>query len=444
MAPPGLTGKRLSTGALLRCHLLLLPLLILSPLRAEAQEVSDPIREDALRVFLDCSTFQCDSDYFRTEIGFVNWVRDRTLAQVHLIVTSTQTGGGGSSFTLDFIGQEELAGDDDTLPLITLATDSQDEVVSALTNVLAAGLARYSAAIGQPTFFEISPSDAMEVDTDQLVGSAQVDDPWNFWVFEIGADAELEGEDTEQESGYSGSFEASRTTEIWRFEFEADGSHSRNERELSDGRLSIDERTNWGVDLSLIRALAPRWSAGFFAGAGASTSRNQELGADAAVAIEYSFFPYVDAPRQSLTARYTFRMQHYDWEEETIFFETAETRPRHSFGLELFQRQPWGESSLRLNGNQFLHDVGLWSVSLSGDLSFRITRGLNLRVGGQIGFIEDQLYLSREGLTDEEILLGRFDRPTDRSYSFDIGLSYEFGSIFNNVVNNRFDSRGFF
>jgi hypothetical protein len=417
--------------------------LFLSPIRVLSQESGGAIRENALRVFLDCSAFQCDSDYFRTEISFVNWVRDRTLAQVHLIVTSTSTGGGGSAFTLDFIGQEELAGDDDRLPLLTLATDSEDEVLSTLTNVIGAGLARYSAAIGQPTAFAVESSEEMEEDSDGIVGSGQVNDPWNFWVFEVSGEAEIDGEDTEKESGYSGSFEASRTTDTWKFEFEADGSSSRNERELSDGDLSVDERTNWGVDLFLIRALAPHWSAGIFTGAGASTSRNQEVGADEAVAVEYSFFPYAEAPRQSLTARYTLRMQHFDWEEETIYFETEETRPQHEIRLELFQRQPWGESSLGLDGSQYLHATDLWSVSLFGELEFRIARGLNLELSGQLAFIEDQIYLSREGLTDEEILLGRFDRPTDRSYSLGVGLSYEFGSIFNNVVNNRFDSRDF-
>lgn len=419
----------------------------LAPLAAHgaagAQQDPGGTRDDALRVFLDCNTFQCDSDYFRTEIDWVNWVRDRTLAHVHLIVTSTQTGGGGSRFTLDFIGLEELEGDDDELQLTAGSTDTEDEVVRALTSTIAAGLARYSAAIGRPAAFVIEAIEGAEVDPDELVSSDQVDDPWNFWVFRVSADVDFEDEDTESERQYSASFDASRTTPVWKFEFDARGSSSRDERELGDGEVIVDERTNWNTDFLLAYSVADHWSLGVIAGAGASTRRNQRFGADVAGAIEYSFFPYEEAPRQSLTARYDLRAQHYDWEEETIYFQTEETRPQHQLRIQLFQRQPWGESRLSIDGSQFLHDFARWSVSLSGGLEFRILRGLRLDVNGSLEFLEDQLFISREGLTDEEILLGRFDRPTDRTYEFRVGLSYEFGSIFNNVVNNRFTSRSF-
>jgi hypothetical protein len=411
-------------------------------LPAAAQQPGTEVRQNALRVFLDCNAFPCDDDYFRTEIGFVNWVRDRTLAQVHLIVTSSQTGGGGSIYDVDFIGQEGLAGDNDSLRVTALSTDTEDETLSALSRVIGAGLARYSAAIGQSAAFRIEAEDEDE-DTDRLVSGEQVSDPWNFWVFELSADADMEGEDTESEKSYEASFEASRTTEMWKFELEANGSFSRDRRELDDGRVIEDERTNWSTDFLWVRTLAAHWSAGIIAGAGASTRLNQDFGADAALALEYSFWPYEEAPRRSLTARYDLRMQHYDWEEETIYFRTEETRPQHQLRVELFQRQPWGESTISVDGRQFLHDVEKWSVSLSGDLELRLLRGLNLDVGGSLEWIEDQIFISREGLTDEEILLGRFERPTDSAYSFRIGLSYEFGSIFNNVVNNRFNSRDF-
>ena len=412
-----------------------------APRPASAQQPGGEIRANALRVFLDCNAFPCDDEYFRTEIGFVNWVRDRTLAQVHVIVTSSQTGGGGQAYVVSFLGLEGLAGDNDELRTTSLSTDTEDETLTKLTGVIGAGLARYSAAIGQPAAFRIESAE--EPDEDELVSGAQVSDPWNFWVFELSADADFEGEDTESEASYEGRFEATRTTEMWKFELEADGSFSRNERELANGRINIDERTDWSTDFLLVRSLAANWSAGIIAGAGASTRVNQDFGADAAVALEYSFFPYEEAPRRSLTARYDLRMQYYDWEDETIFFQTEETRPQHQLQLQLFQRQPWGESSVSVDGSQFLHDTSKWSISLNGDLEFRILRGLNLDVGGSIEWIEDQIFISREGLTDEEILLGRFERPTDSAYSLRVGLSFEFGSIFNNVVTNRFNSRDF-
>ena len=157
-----------------------------------------------------------------------------------------------------------------------------------------------------------------------------------------------------------------------------------------------------------------------------------------AAALEYSFFPYVDAPRQSLTARYDLGLRYFDWEEETIFFETEELRPLHQLRLQLFQRQPWGESRVSIDARQYLHDPSKWSVSFSGDVEFRIVRGLELEVEVDLEFIEDQLFISREGLSAEDILLGRFERPTDMTYGFSVGLSFEFGSIYNNVVNNRF------
>ena len=396
------------------------------------------IRGNALRVFLDCNTFPCDSDYFRTEVEFVNWVRDRTLAQVHLLLTGNQTAGGGRLFSLDFIGLQELDGEDDQLTFTSLGTDTEDEVLGGLSQVIAAGLARYSTIIGQPAAFEILAAEQPELETERLVRVDQVEDPWNFWVFEVSTRIDLDGEETERQRRYRGSFEARRTTETWKSEFEWFANFRRDERELEDGSLSVDDRTNWRSDVLQAYALADHWSLGAISGAGASTRRNQTFGAYVAAALEYSFFPYVDAPRQSLTARYELRLQYFDWEEETIFFETEELRPLHQLRLQLFQRQPWGESRVSIDGRQYLHDLGKWSVSLSGDLEFRIVRGLELEVEVDLEFIEDQLFISREGLTDAEILLGRFERPTDMTYGVSVGLSFEFGSIYNNVVNNRF------
>ena len=54
----------------------------------------DELKKDAPRVFLDCR--RCDRDYIRTEIPFVNFVRDRKEADIHrnlyvVLIISLQT-----------------------------------------------------------------------------------------------------------------------------------------------------------------------------------------------------------------------------------------------------------------------------------------------------------------------------------------------------------------
>ncbi|MEE3151784.1 MAG: hypothetical protein VX300_05870, partial [Acidobacteriota bacterium] len=49
----------------------------------DGQEVSP-----GLLVFLDCDRRTCDQNYLRREITFINYVRDRQDAQIHILVTN--------------------------------------------------------------------------------------------------------------------------------------------------------------------------------------------------------------------------------------------------------------------------------------------------------------------------------------------------------------------
>ncbi len=92
-----------------------------------AQEVDAPPQGEALRVFLDCNASACyDFNFFRTEIDFVNWVRDREDSDVHLLITGQRTGGGGWSSDLFFIGRGRFEGRADTLNHFASADDTQD------------------------------------------------------------------------------------------------------------------------------------------------------------------------------------------------------------------------------------------------------------------------------------------------------------------------------
>src|SRR5687767_15559193 len=68
-----------------------------------AQDSTPPSERAALKVFLDCR-FTCDEDFFRREITVVNYVRDRTDADLQLLLTRQPTGGGGIEYTIGFVG----------------------------------------------------------------------------------------------------------------------------------------------------------------------------------------------------------------------------------------------------------------------------------------------------------------------------------------------------
>src|SRR6185369_14335409 len=90
--------------------LLLLSASVAGPLAGQ----SSATRSQRLTVFLDCHA-HCDFDFIRNEVPYVDWVRERTAADIHLLITSQDAGAGGSEYTLALLGQRSMAGRGDTL-----------------------------------------------------------------------------------------------------------------------------------------------------------------------------------------------------------------------------------------------------------------------------------------------------------------------------------------
>ena len=81
----------------------LVALLIACSSAAAAQQAAPQTRAgDRLRVFLDCD--DCDGDYVRREIEFIDYVRDRKEADLHILVTTQDTASGGEEWVFKFIG----------------------------------------------------------------------------------------------------------------------------------------------------------------------------------------------------------------------------------------------------------------------------------------------------------------------------------------------------
>lgn len=406
-----------------------------------AQENQQAGQNGRLAVFLDCEGGSCNDlrTFFRTEITWVDWVRDRADSDVHVIVTSQRTGSGGNEYRLDFIGREELVDNDDQLFFRSLGTDVEQEEYDGVTTTLAIGLARYATLAGLRGFATIDPATGGRLDASaRVVGAQEVDDPWRLWVFDIGASGTLDGTDVQDTERLSGDFSATRTTPTWKLGFGLSGNRNVIKTQLSDSSTFTSTLVDWRADAHLVYAVARHWSVGIISAMAKDPRNNQYFRLEVTPALEFSFFPYEEATRKMLAARYAIGPTYRDYEEATIFGETVETRYEESLRFRYAQRQPWGDGSVTVTMSHLLDDFDKHNVSLRGDLSFRVVRGLSVNAGANASWVTDQIYLSASGETDEEILLNLRTRASDFNYGFNVGFSYRFGSIFNNVVNNRF------
>jgi hypothetical protein len=271
-----------------------------------------------------------------------------------------------------------------------------------------------------------------------------VSDPWNLWSFRINANGDIDGESTEREYRLSSNVSASRVTPTWKLNFFVGASFEDLEIERNDGTLFQEETVQWNLNPLVVYSIANNWSIGIQGRSGRRPDENQEAYVQIAPALEYSFFPYDEATRRSLTAFYTIGPSHFNYFETTIDGQSAETRMEQSFSIDFSQRQPWGDASIRAEYEHFLHDFSKYRTDMFGNVRFRITRGLSINARANVAWVENQIYLSAEGVTDEEALLDLRRRATSFEYGAQLGFSFQFGSIYNNVVNNRFPGGGGF
>jgi hypothetical protein len=252
----------------------------------------------ALRVFLDCNR-TCDRDYLRREITFVNYVRDRRDAQVHVLVTDEDS-GGGIEHTLAFIGLEEFGGRDVTYSYSESRTDTEDETRAGIAQVLRVGFLHY--IIDTPLAYAIEIGADVDEDARPIMVQPE-DDPWNFWVFRVSMNARASGEASRTQHNYSGSVSANRTTEDWKLRFETDNSYRESITELSESEYKLVSRRN-SVSGQVVKSLGEHWGASIRGEMSRSTFLNQARRLRAFPGIEFNVFPYSESspPRTQKTA----------------------------------------------------------------------------------------------------------------------------------------------
>ena len=389
-----------------------------------------------VRIFLDCSFF-CDENYLRQEITVIDYMRDRKDADVHVLVTTQSTGGGGTEYTIKFIGLARFAGVDQTLKYLAPQTATSDENRKGIAEVLKRGLVRYvsETPLGSRIKVTFTPDDSTAAKADAKK------DPWNLWVFRTNVGGSFNGEQSNKSRSLRGSASANRTTDDWRLSFSTSMNYRRNSFQLETELFESVSR-NFDANVLVVKSLTQHWSAGLVGNIGASTFLNYDMRMRIAPGLEYNFFPYSQSTRRMLTVQYTVGADSIDYKEETIYGRIKEKLLDHKLETSLSLRQPWGTASGSVEFSQYLTAPSKYSVSGFGAVNVRLFKGFSFNAFTNLSRTRDQIFLPRGEASTEEILVRQRQLATGYRYFVNFGISYSFGSIFNNIVNPRFGGGG--
>ncbi|MBN2480494.1 MAG: hypothetical protein JXB19_02040 [Bacteroidales bacterium] len=423
---------------------LILPLFFTALVSAQ-DDVSDAdtTRKNAIRLFMDCQS--CDMNYMREEMPYINYVRDVREAQVYLQVTRQSTGSGGSEYTLFYSGQENFEGIKDTLTYSSSPDDTQDITRTGLTNTIAAGLMRYVAKT--PIIRNVS----IRYEGETQEEHEQVADKWNFWVFDLETEPEFSLEKSEREYSWSNRISANRVTPEWKLQNNFNHSFNMNifirEKKDEETGDTVEVRTeairkSWSFNSLTVKSIADHWSVGLIARTSSSTYSNLNLKIGLQPAIEYNIFPYTQSNQRQLVIRYSLGFIYNNYVDSTVYDQVEEKLIEQVLDISLDVEQRWGSVNISLGASNYLHDFRKNSVELDGYIRIRLFKGLSLNVNGGVALIHNQIELAKGGRSEQEIYLRLKELETNFRYDGGVGISYTFGSIYNNIVNPRFGGGG--
>lgn len=383
-----------------------------------------------LNIFLDCD--DCDFNFVRQELTFIPFVRDPKLADVHILVTDSETGSGGNKYFLNFIGLNDFKDSKYEYIVFTKQSDSEDDIRNLLLKFIKIGILQYYSKTDRIEQINIGISDLKDRVADDMVI-----DRWYKWVYSISSSGELQKEARQNEYSINSEASAEKITEEWKTSIEAMYEINR-ENYIDDGEKITNQQDSKELSAEFVKSINEKWSAGIFGSYSSRSYLNIENKYGASAGLEYNIFPWKECNRRVFTVRYTAGTNYSDYIEETIYDNMSELLWYESLGINIELIQSWGEISVELNGSHYFHDFTKNRFTFESDFSIRMTKNLSIFCEIQSQLVHDQLYLPKGDASLEDVLLKRRKLATTYEIGGQLGFRFTFGSIYNNVVNERF------
>ncbi len=393
---------------------------------------------ETIKVFFECPS-NCYFDYIRTEIKWVDFVRDRTDANIHVLVSTQDINGGGEKVFMNFIGQNNFKNISDTISYFNEANNTDDDERKLLVQYLKIGLTRYIAKTALAKNLDIiykMPDNATLGETEQTKK-----DPWNLWVFNIGIRGSVNGSAAYKSSSFGGNFSANRTTEKRKTNFFTFYNNRNSKSTFGTEVIKVHSKSldaNYGDAFSI----NDHWSWGWNAFYSNSIFNNYKNRYGFTPKIEYNIYPYSTSNTKLITFGYYAGPEYNDYYDTTIFFKTKEWLFKQTISVASAFTQPWGNINAGVSYSNYFNDFSKNNFGLNAQIDIKLFKGLSFNLYGYYSIIHDQLSLPKGNASRDDVLTQRRQISSSYNYYTSMGLQYRFGSKYNNVVNPRFSNSG--
>jgi hypothetical protein len=255
-----------------------------------------------------------------------------------------------------------------------------------------------------------------------------------------GLSGDIDIQETRTSTRLNPQFNADRVTDEWKLNLESRLDIRRQRRDLADGRIVRDDRNDWRLSALAVRSVGAHMGIGIDTDFRNSVQLNQSARMRLSPAVEYNLLSVLRGDPASVHRPLFGRGRALELHRaETVF--GVDRRPcrctawacstgRASSGA--MRASASNRTSISTTAGSF------YRLGVSGDLSYRILRGLEINLSGGASLVNDNIHTPAGDISDEDILLGRQSLPSGYQYEASLGLSYRWGSSFANIVNNRF------
>ena len=100
--------------------------------------------------------------------------------------------------------------------------------------------------------------------------------------------------------------------------------------------------------------------------------------------------------------------------------------------------KPWGFVNTTIGASSYLNNLSRFSLGTSSIIDINLFKGFSLNMSFGLQMYRDQIGIKKSSVRPDELIIRQREMQTDYSYDVRVGISYRFGSIYNNTVNPRF------